>query len=143
MKELYCQCISRLACLQGLPPLVVRLVLGWVFLIAGWGKLNHLDRTIEFFQQIGIPAASLQAPFVALVEFLGGLALIAGLGTRIASLLLSATMVVALITAKREDITGITDLFDMSEFLYLLFFFWLITEGAGRFSVDAKFNSRR
>ncbi len=129
--------------LHGTPALVARIVVGFVFVLAGWGKLNHLGSTIEYFQQIGIPAAGIQAPFVACVEFFGGLALMAGLGARLVSLFLSGTMVVALITAKREEISGITDLFGLSEFLYVVIFFWIIVEGAGRFSVDAKINSRR
>jgi putative oxidoreductase len=143
MKAVYGKFIFGLSALRGSPELAARLVVGLVFLLAGWGKLNHIDSTVEYFQQIGIPVASIQAPFVACVEFFGGLALIAGLGTRVTALFLSGTMVVALITAKREEITGITDLFGLSEFLYLVIFFWLIVEGAGRFSVDARINSRR
>jgi putative oxidoreductase len=143
MRALYEKLVSLLSPLKGSPALAARLVVGWVFIISGWGKLHHLEKVVEYFQSLGIPAAGLQAPFVACVEFIGGLALVAGLGTRLASLMLSGTMVVALITAKKDEITGLTDLFGLAEFLYLVFFFWLIVEGAGRFSVDAKLTGRR
>ena len=50
-----------------------------------------------------IPLAAQQAPFVVAVEMFGGLGLMLGLGTRIAAMMLSGTMVVALATAAIPD----------------------------------------
>ncbi|MEQ1736738.1 MAG: DoxX family protein, partial [Rhodoglobus sp.] len=78
---------------QWLPPLVLRIVLGVTFTLAGWGKLHNLDKITAYFASLGIPAASIQAPMIATLELVGGLLLIAGLGTRVVSLLLMSTLV--------------------------------------------------
>jgi putative oxidoreductase len=119
-----------------LPPTVARLSIGWIFVQSGWGKLHDLPKVIEYFTGLGIPAPHLQAPFVAGVEFAGGLFLLAGLFTRITSVPLAATMVVALLTARRSDIAGAADLFGTIEFLYLVGLGFLAASGAGPLSLD-------
>lgn len=59
-----------------------------------------------------------------------------GLGTRLVSLPLALTMVVAILTAKRADITGLTALVGFEEWGYLVFFLWLAVAGAGPLSLD-------
>ena len=60
-----------------LPPLFARIVVGWVFLWSGWGKLNALDRITQNFVEWGIPFPHIMTPFVSGVEFFGGLLLAA------------------------------------------------------------------
>lgn len=120
------------------PPLLARIVLGWVFIESGWGKLHNLEKVTEFFASLGIPAADIQAPFVAVVEFVGGIMILLGAGTRVASFLLMCVMAAAVYTAKREEISAVSDLFAIYEFVYILLFFWLFTDGAGKISVDEK-----
>jgi putative oxidoreductase len=124
-----------------LVPAATRLCLGFVFVQSGWGKLQALPKVVEYFASLGIPAPHLQAPFVASVEALGGALLLAGLFTRLASLPLAGTMVVALITAKRAEINGFGDLFGTIEFLYLLALGHLAAFGPGPLSID-RFLSR-
>ena len=57
--------------LTWLPPLVARIVVGWVFLWSGWGKLNALPRMIENFRDWGIPFPEILTPFVSGVELVG------------------------------------------------------------------------
>jgi putative oxidoreductase len=38
-----------------LPPLVARITVGYVFLIAGWGKLLNPPKVTEYFTELGIP----------------------------------------------------------------------------------------
>ncbi len=116
---------------------MARIVVGLVFVVSGWGKLQHLDKVTAFFTGLGIPLAGIQAPFVALVELIGGALLLVGAFTQLASLPLIGVMVVAIITAKRDDISGFTDLFGLSEFLYIVLFIYLAVLGAGKCSVDA------
>ncbi len=122
--------------LEWLPPLLTRFVVGWVFLESGWGKLHHLPKVVEFFASLGIPAPEIQAPFVAGVEFFCGTLLIVGVFSRIAALALIGTMVVAILTAKRADIAGISDLFALSEFLYIPLLLWIVATGPGPISID-------
>jgi putative oxidoreductase len=122
--------------LSWLPQTIARVSIGWVFVQSGWGKLHNLPRVIDYFGSLGIPAPQLQAPFVAGVELAGGLLVLAGLFTRVVSLPLAATMVVALVTAKRGDISSASDLFGTVEFLYLLVFGFLAAFGAGVLSLD-------
>lgn len=78
---------------------VLRLFVGGVFLAHGSLKLfGGLKGFAGFLQQAGVPAPDLMAPLVAAVEFLGGLAILLGTGTRIAALLLTVVMVVAMVT---------------------------------------------
>lgn len=122
--------------LEFLPALITRLVIGWVFIESGWGKLTHLDKVVEFFGSLGIPFASIQAPFVAGVELVAGLLVLVGLATRFASVPLIGVMIVAIITAKAGDIEGLGSLFGLSEALYIVLLLWLVIRGAGKVSLD-------
>lgn len=122
--------------LRWLPPSLARLTVGVVFLHSGWGKLNHLDKVVGFFESLGIPFAGVQAPFVASLEFFGGVCLLLGLATRLFSVPLAFTMVVAIATAKLEDVGSVNDLFGLSEYLYIVLLGWLVVEGPGRLSID-------
>jgi putative oxidoreductase len=135
---------SRVAArLSWLPPTLTRLTLGWVFILSGWGKLNHLPKVIAFFTELGIPAPQFQAGMVATFEFVGGALILVGLLTRLAVVPLIGTMVVALITAKASEIAGPSDLFGISEYLYIVLFIWLAITGAGPFSIDRLLARRR
>lgn len=119
-----------------LSPLVLRTVLGVTFISAGWGKLGNLDAITRYFESLGIPAAGLQAPLVAGLEFAGGILLIAGFGTRIAALLLASVMAVALGTAIWPNVTGVRELLASIEAVYFAAFLYLAAHGAGAVSVD-------
>jgi putative oxidoreductase len=122
--------------LRWLPPTLARLVIGWVFLQSGWGKLHSLEKVVGFFTQLGIPAPEFQARLVACTEFVCGALILLGLATRIATIPLMITMVVALLTALKSDIHSLSDLFGTSEFLYIALLAWLGVYGAGPISLD-------
>jgi len=125
------------------PPLVIRLIMGFIFFQSGLGKLRHLSNVVEFFTSLGIPFPQLQAPFVAGVEFLGGLCLLVGLGTRYVSVPLACTMIVALLTAKKDALASFSTLTETSEFLYLLLLLALTGLGSGMVSLDHLFCRRK
>ncbi len=128
--------MSFLSKIDWLPPLLVRLAVGYVFLMTGKGKLSNLDRTTEFFQSLGIPMAHANAILVSTLECAGGILFMAGFLTRLISIPLAAIMAVAIATAKWGDVADLADFAGLSELAYLLIFLWFITAGAGRASVD-------
>ena len=121
-----------------LAPLLTRLVMGQAFYLTGHGKLQNLDRTVAFFADLGIPFPALNAGFASTIEYVGGICLILGLGTRIFSFLLSGSMVVALLTADKQNFIDKfpADITDVTPFVYLLFLVWLVLSGPGPISLD-------
>lgn len=143
----------RLAALLAfLPPLLTRIALGHAFFLTGRGKLLNFENTVSFFRDLGIPMPELNAAFVSRLEYYGGMLLIAGLLTRVVAALLGSTMVVALLTADRENfvkalqalqeligvsVDGSVGLTDVTPFVYGVLLLWLLVFGPGAVSVDA------
>lgn len=129
--------------LQTLPALLTRITVGYGFYLTGQGKLAHIDNIIEFFTSLGIPMAQYQAPFVARLEYYGGILLLIGLLTRPVAFLLSSTMVVALLTADKADFLASWGTesekvpTEITAYAYLLFLIWLFVAGGGLLSLDA------
>lgn len=123
--------------LQWLAPLFARIVVGWVFLWTGWGKLTHLDLVTENFAGWGIPMPGILAPFVSGVEFFGGMFLLIGLLTRISAGALGVVMIVAVQAAQWEQVDSLLTLLGLEEIMYLAIFLWLAIAGPGAVAVDA------
>lgn len=122
--------------LTWLPPTLARVTVGWLFLNTGWGKLTHLPDIVNYFRQLGIPMPEFQAPLAASAEFICGTLILVGLGTRLACVPLIITMIVAILTARKDDYEGIASLFGFVEYLYIVLFVWLGVAGAGPLSLD-------
>ncbi len=119
-----------------LPPLFARIVVGWVFMWSGWGKLNALPQITQNFIEWGIPFPEIMTPFVSGVEFLGGLLLLLGLFTRVAAVPLVIVMIVAIISAKWGDVDSLETLLGFEEVAYMALFGWLAVAGPGPISLD-------
>jgi putative oxidoreductase len=129
--------VTRIArAVDWLPPLIARVVIGYAFMRNGWTKLHNLGDITDYFASLHIPAPALNAAFVSGVEFFGGILLMAGLLTRVAGFMLMCSMSVAIISAKKDDISGLADLGNLVEFTFALIFLYLAVYGAGRVSID-------
>ncbi len=85
------------------------------------------------FTQMGVPFPGIMGPFVGLLEFFGGIALIIGLLTRPLALAFAIDMLVAILLVQlKKGFSG----YEL-EFLLLGSSVALLLTGAGRFSVDA------
>ncbi len=123
--------------LQWLAPLLGRLAVGLVFMSTGWGKVHNIPKVIAFFTELGIPAPAFQAYLVGYSELLCGTALVIGLLSRLATVPLVVSMIVAILTAKRADLHGLFDLVGFDEFTYLVVLVMIAILGPGSASVDA------
>lgn len=125
---------------QSILLLIVRLYWGYGFLTAGYGKLLNIDGTTQFFQQLGIPFPHLNAYLAGGVEFIGGLFLIIGLFSRLVSIPLMFTMLVAYVTAFKDIFFNAfhqpADFIAQSPFPYLLASFIIFCFGPGKISID-------
>ena len=119
-----------------LPPLAARLVVGWTFMWSGWEKLNALPQITQNFIDWGIPLPHVLAPFVSGVEFVGGVLLLLGLFTRIAAVPLVVVMIVAVLSAKLNQVDSLETLLGFEEIAYMALFGWLAVAGPGPVSLD-------
>ncbi|MEX0944696.1 MAG: DoxX family protein [Balneolaceae bacterium] len=114
--------------------LLLRIGVGVIFIVSGWGKLTGIEGVQGFFGNIGIPLPAIMAWVVAIVEFVGGIMVLLGAYARIPYLLLAIIMVVAVLTTKLDG--GFSGarlelmLFLTSIALYLI--------GSGEYSIDKK-----
>ena len=63
--------------------LIPRVLMAYIFLVAGWGKISAYSATVGYMESMGVSGALL--PLTILVEFGGGLALLFGFQARFAA----------------------------------------------------------
>jgi len=116
----------------------LRIVLGFLFAAHGWQKFNEwtIAGTQASFAKMGVPAADVMAPAVAVLELAGGVALVLGILTRIVAALLALDMLGALFLVHAG--AGVFAANGGYELVLLLAAaaFALALTGAGRLSLD-------
>jgi putative oxidoreductase len=140
----------------GPPVLLIRILVGWVFVSEGVQKFLYPDLVGPGrFERIGIPAAHVMAPLVGVVEITCGLLLLVGLLTRVATIPLFFVMAMAVISTKVPILLGhgigpfsLPKLSQYgfwsmlhearTDFSMILGLTFLLLVGAGSWSLDAK-----
>jgi putative oxidoreductase len=128
--------------------LCARILIGYIFVLSGWGNLMGLAGFAAYLGKHGIPASYALAVLGAAVEFFGGLALITGIATRYVVLLVIAFTLVATGiahrfwefegAARRGQATNFNKNMAMIGGMVALF-----VAGPGRFSIDGLLARRR
>lgn len=127
---------------------LVRLLVALVFLSEGVQKFLFPQALgVGRFLKIGIPAPQFFAPFVGAVEIVGGLMLVIGLLTRLASIALLIDISVAILTTKLPMLAKsgfwATAHEARTDFCMFLGTIFLIIVGAGANSLDKHLEQRR
>jgi putative oxidoreductase len=147
IEKLYSLLIRVADSLQSPLLLAIRLYWGWQFMQTGWGKLHDINKVIGYFTELGIPAPALNAYFVSGLEFVGGILLMVGLASRPIALMCVFDMIVAFVTADRDNLKLIFSEPDKFQAAapYQFLFAWLIILifGPGLFSIDGIWERRR
>ncbi|HEX3716674.1 MAG TPA: DoxX family protein [Verrucomicrobiae bacterium] len=120
--------------------LALRLYWGWQFFVTGRGHLENLGKTTDFFQSLHIPLPRFNACLAGGTECVGGLLLLVGLGSRLISIPLIFTMIIAYVTAESDSLKQIfsdPDKFvSATPFLFMLACVIILAFGPGVFSLD-------
>ncbi|WOH38421.1 DoxX family protein [Thalassotalea fonticola] len=118
--NLYNTVVDKLLKLDAIPALLLRIFLAPVFIIAGYNKMQLSNSELDLFEQImvkpeivqwfgnaewglGLPFPDLLANLAAWTEFFGGWLLLIGLATRLFSIPLMITMIVAATTVHLDN----------------------------------------
>ena len=120
--------------------LCARILIGWIFVLYGWGKVTNVPGFIKSSLG-GVPFADVLGYIAAPVEFFGGVLILLGLATRYASLMVLAFTVAATLIGHRYwELSG-------AQFNANRVHFWknitmlgglllLFVAGPGRWSID-------
>jgi len=122
---------------------ILRIVVGIVFVVHGAQKLFvfGLGGITGFFVQSHIPLPAIAAPVVTFVEFLGGIALILGVFTRIAAILLAIDMAGAILFVHGRNGFFLPTGFEFALTL-LAANLALAIGGPGEYAVESRFMGR-
>ena len=116
--------------------LLIRLAWGWQFFEAGKGKLEDIPKFAGILTSLHVPLPTLNAWLAASTECFGGLFLMLGLGSRLVSVPLAFTMIVAYATAHRGDLSSVSGILDAPPFSFLIASLIILAFGPGKFSLD-------
>ena len=135
--------IGSAASLQDTFALIGRLLMAWMFVPAGFSKIAGFAGSVGYAASAGLPLPEVGVAIGLVIELVGGLALLFGIGTRRAALALAAFTVVAsfyfhrywALPADQQMMQQL--MFDKNLAITggLLAF---AAFGAGRFSIDAR-----
>ena len=120
--------------------LLVRIYFFWQLFKVGLAKLENIETVIDFFKKLGIPYPDINAYVVGGTECIGGIFLVVGLASRLASVPVTIAMAVAYWVADSDavlNIWGHPDKFvKAAPFPFFLAALIILCFGPGWFSLD-------
>ena len=142
--------LAEIRCLTYAQPallFLLRLYFGYGFFKAGLGKLQNLETTADYFAGLDIPLPTLNAYLAGATECIGGLLLLLGVASRVVTIPLIFTMLVAYLTQHIDELRPLWTLkddgsynpatfFKAAPFPYLLTALIVLLFGPGAFSID-------
>jgi putative oxidoreductase len=137
----HCLLIKTTRFLQSPLLLLIRLIWGFQFFQSGLGKLKDIPKVVGFFKELHIPMPEFNAYMAAGTECVGGLLLMVGLFSRVISIPLAVTMIVAFATAESESIQTLLHgdpekFFAAAPLPFLIASLTILVFGPGVFSLD-------
>lgn len=113
--------------------LLARILLAWIFIVSGWGKVSDYAGTVGYMQAMGVSASLL--PLVIFAELGGGLAILFGFQARVAALGLAVfSLLTAFMFHSANDMNNAINF--MKNLGLAGGFLALALLGAGKLSID-------
>jgi putative oxidoreductase len=124
--------------------LVLRLAVGFSFFMHGQQKVFGMGiaGVTQGFTQMGVPLPGVTGPFISFLELIGGIALIAGVFTRVFGFLLACDMAGAILMVHMKNGYLAQNGMELV-FLLGMMGLTLALSGAGPYSIDAMMVKRR
>ena len=143
LKNKYYSIVDSLSNLKSLPLLLMRIILAIGFFGPAKMKMGNIQGIVDWFETINIPMPALNAYMATGTEALGVVLLILGLGTRLISIPLIITMIVAIVTVHiGNGFEAGNNGFEIPLY-YIIMLFTLVVYGGGKFSVDHLLNNNK
>jgi putative oxidoreductase len=140
-KLLKCDCFAKWGAVS---PLILRVVVGLIFVMHGWQKLTvmQVGGVEGMLNALGFPMAALLAPILIAAELGGGILLILGLFTHWSAKILAFVGLVALVAVHLKN--GFFMATGGYEFILLIFVATVsvLITGPGKYSLDAKVHKK-
>jgi len=137
---LHCNCAGKWG---SFAPLVLRLVVGTIFIVHGYQKLTGLEGYTGYLTSLGVPLAGLFAVIVMIVEFFGGILLVLGFFTHWVAKLQAIEMIVVIPLVHLGNGFLNSNMGYEFPLLILAASISLMITGAGEWSLDHKMHSKR
>jgi putative oxidoreductase len=118
--------------------LASRLFLAFIFVMAGWGKLNGIEGTAGYMASAGIPLAGVLVYLVILTELGGGILIAIGYQTRIIAFLMAGFTILSALIFHFNFGDQMQAINFMKNIAIAGGFFSLVANGAGAWSLDGR-----
>jgi len=143
IQNTYFKLVKKIENRKELPLLLMRLVLAFGFFGPAKMKINNIEGIISWFETLHIPMPALNAYLATTTEALGVILLTLGLGTRLISIPLLVTMLVAIFSVHLANgFEAGSNGFEIPLY-YIIMLSTLLIYGSGKCSLDYVFTKNK